>query len=804
MGIGHHHMTTAASTGSSALGSVLVALGGLALSLYSPTAAGGVSSSELQAYLATRPKAESYEASIGPVVDAISLGGTRETLTKARSVLADRWHVSREAADALIELVILTKAGDRGPPGTPSDRRFARIVGRVVADAAESPEAWLVVIWHLDKSDRCNDSALQTQYFRKSWAANSYLGRDDYSCKEWIYSLPSFASPTPLFYARLVEESEYRGDADVAGRLAAAHAFTDFLRREGVSTHESVRLYAERHYLTLLGEWGLTDQILEDGKDLAQSELFDILNGEAHESVTFNGHELENPPYALRIAKDAQTEWVAALLERGKQAEARDWLARYAMQPPAGEGRSDFADEQDVVKTAREVLRRVATNSSDDIFDLLFEAGSDPGRPILGSLDSPAARQVTVGYLKRVNYTDVASYLQTLSCTNYSDDEEDSHTWAAFPADFQTAQQQFGSEILKARQRHSDCPTSEHSSIPADIGRRQELPLPPAMRSIHTASEKPRIPAYARAALAHFNIVRYSALGDLTAAISLSQYVDPTGEVSGGGYWLHLSPDHGHSWRPPLYLGLEQYVPYVVAPRSRLPLVRGRTLQIEVQVREIDIERIMFPPVAVPTKRQAKDLYIELSLDEIERDSDGDGLTDILEEKLGTNPNDPDTDHDGLRDDVDPIPQASRTAHPVADSEVVQMTLHAVFGYDEAAIHTGGPVTSERQPSVLESLFSNSDAREPGAAPSILFVEGDPTLFQGLTLPGRMIVMTPEQVEKIRSKYGLFYPVQFHFMFNHARTRAIVIWSAGWTGGTLRFQKTDGQWQPPTRDGWIS
>ena len=232
-----------------------------------------------------------------------------------------------------------------------------------------------------------------------------------------------------------------------------------------------------------------------------------------------------------------------------------------------------------------------------------------------------------------------------------------------------------------------------------------------ALRSEHGRAT-PLIPAHARTALRAFNIIRYSASGDLTAAISLSQYADPTGEVS-GGYWLHLSSDHGKTWRPPLYLGLEEYLPYVLVPRSKLPLVRGRVLQVEVEVRELDLASIVFPPIGLSTRRSGKDLYIELSLDDIERDTDGDGLPDLLEEKLGTDPNDADTDHDGLRDDVDSLPQSSRTAPPIADAEVVRMTLYA-------------------------------------------------------------------------------------------RTQAVVIWNAGWTGGTLRFRKAEGHWLPPARDEWIT
>lgn len=47
---------------------------------------------------------------------------------------------------------------------------------------------------------------------------------------------------------------------------------------------------------------------------------------------------------------------------------------------------------------------------------------------------------------------------------------------------------------------------------------------------------------------------------------------------------------------------------------------------------------------------------------EIRRDTDGDGLTDLVETRLGTDPKLPDTDKDGLRDDVDACPNAAPRA----------------------------------------------------------------------------------------------------------------------------------------------
>jgi hypothetical protein len=83
-------------------------------------------------------------------------------------------------------------------------------------------------------------------------------------------------------------------------------------------------------------------------------------------------------------------------------------------------------------------------------------------------------------------------------------------------------------------------------------------------------------------------------------------------------------------------------------------------------------------------------------------------------------------------------------------------------------------------------------------------VQGEKTMFQGLTLPGQVVIVTAEEAHEIRKKYGIFYPVEVHAWFNHARTKAFVLWSARWTGGTLRFETKDGRWQEPEGDYWIT
>jgi hypothetical protein len=68
--------------------------------------------------------------------------------------------------------------------------------------------------------------------------------------------------------------------------------------------------------------------------------------------------------------------------------------------------------------------------------------------------------------------------------------------------------------------------------------------------------------------------------------------------------------------------------------------------------------------------------------DTIRRDTDGDGLTDAVEVRLGTNPKNADTDGDGLPDAVDPCPNAA--PRPLEDTEkIIAACIEARFFLDD-------------------------------------------------------------------------------------------------------------------------
>ena len=71
---------------------------------------------------------------------------------------------------------------------------------------------------------------------------------------------------------------------------------------------------------------------------------------------------------------------------------------------------------------------------------------------------------------------------------------------------------------------------------------------------------------------------------------------------------------------------------------------------------------------------------IEISIKSIETDTDGDGWTDIEEERLGLNPRMKDTDGDGAADGEDSSPNANIPEANSEDDLIIQRALFAVFG----------------------------------------------------------------------------------------------------------------------------
>jgi hypothetical protein len=321
--------------------------------------------------------------------------------------------------------------------------------------------------------------------------------------------------------------------------------------------------------------------------------------------------------------------------------------------------------------------------------------------------------------------------------------------------------------------------TARPPQLPAGF---RELPVPESLRSgVRSQERVGKWPAGMAPLPDGYLPVRVERGVPFTVAVSLSQNLDPVGEVSSGGYWIHLSRNGGVSWEEPLYTGLPEYFPYVALPSSKLPILSGDRITLEVVVQEIDPSTISYPPVSLKSLRRASGLYIEMPLAALTSDRDHDGLTDIVEAHLLLNPDNPDSDGDGIDDGRDMLPNVKNSS-PATDNSYLAQILEQISGRSEGAIIE--PV--DRDPNSVVDYIDR--AGEPQSMNRPLFVQGQPEDFAGLRTGSRVLVYSDADIERLRAQSPDFHALTLRpVVFNRAHDRGFVSWSMGWTGGTLRL-----------------
>jgi hypothetical protein len=78
------------------------------------------------------------------------------------------------------------------------------------------------------------------------------------------------------------------------------------------------------------------------------------------------------------------------------------------------------------------------------------------------------------------------------------------------------------------------------------------------------------------------------------------------------------------------------------------------------------------------------DKPISLSLAELRKDSDHDGLPDLVEKRLGLDPHNADTDGDGIKDGQDANPMVGPESAKTSRGKMLQMVFEALYGKDTA------------------------------------------------------------------------------------------------------------------------
>jgi hypothetical protein len=235
-------------------------------------------------------------------------------------------------------------------------------------------------------------------------------------------------------------------------------------------------------------------------------------------------------------------------------------------------------------------------------------------------------------------------------------------------------------------------------------------------------------------------------------------------------YWILRSPDGGATWDRPLYTGLRRGHPYIVRQASAVPIANGRQLDLEVRVAE-------------------RGAYIlEIPWQTLRRDSDDDGLTDLFEERIVTDPQNRDTDGDGVDDGADLTPHFGKQQpqSTIADAMARLVRHHDAGGGSSAALRRDAP------------------RDEFGVRTH--FVEGDRAYVDAPGASIRRVVLTSAEWKLYRDKFGDVHSSDLRYAFaSRDGKRALIVWNE--RGGEDTFLLTkgpDGEWKIELIQSWIS
>lgn len=291
-----------------------------------------------------------------------------------------------------------------------------------------------------------------------------------------------------------------------------------------------------------------------------------------------------------------------------------------------------------------------------------------------------------------------------------------------------------------------------------------------------------------------FEPVRWQSEGTRAVAISQSGLLDRGGEVGRGGYWIHLSNDGGKTWGEPLYTGLAARFPYLIEPTSKLPLLKDGHLQIEVTYALLDTSSITYPPVGLRTLRREPNLWLDIPIEALTKDSNGDGISDLVAAHLGI---------DGPAGETpfvvgsDAATCKRGEADPVAS--VRRKVLLMLTGIDEVAIRE--PIDRAPDAPLLSGLTRASTGEKWP-----LFVKGHAAGLACMApFPMPVLVYSSKGENALQRRSPDFRLIELpSLVMNREKSRGYAIWSSGWTGGTIMFWLEGGKWRFATISNWVT
>ena len=286
-------------------------------------------------------------------------------------------------------------------------------------------------------------------------------------------------------------------------------------------------------------------------------------------------------------------------------------------------------------------------------------------------------------------------------------------------------------------------------------------------------------------------ILKYEKKDSIEAFIYLSSEYENRyfGE---SGIWIGYSENNGENWNY-YYTGIVQKQPVYIKPYSQRPLIKEKG-KLEIDACLLKQLSAFSHPGPGPEYECVKDgIYLVFDINVIAKDSDGDGLTDIVEDKLYLDKYNKDTNGDGIPDNLDMNP---RVHYPRTEKTKI---YEAIFN-DE--------IDWNYKRGIGRLLFSeNTTYNATNSTETVLIVTDNEDLMGIHSQKYRVIFMTSEEYKKNTK----FYNTELNtmsitplFKVDNMKDTYKIAFSFNTGGWTYLIRKTEEGWIVETLSSWIS
>ena len=205
------------------------------------------------------------------------------------------------------------------------------------------------------------------------------------------------------------------------------------------------------------------------------------------------------------------------------------------------------------------------------------------------------------------------------------------------------------------------------------------------------------------------------------------------------GIWIAFSTNGGNTWEY-YYSGIVQKQPLFLKWYSKIPLIKSDSV-IQIEACLLRQLSAFGHPISAPTYEVVRDgVKLTFDIKKLRKDTDNDGLTDIVEAKLHTDMYKKDTDGDGVPDNLDLNP---RFSSPRTDKTFI---FESVINGESEKSDSVGLTESSLQTPKPNYVTPMTE--------TVLIVTDSPDIQSVSPKSLRLIILTTKEYEKYKGKFN--------------------------------------------------